>query len=459
MSELDVPVAPGAGGAPEAPAPGGRWALDQVRADAAWAALRRAGREPGREAEGVRLALVDTGYLEHPEITGGAAPPLRRDAGRDDVDGDADARDEGTGRGDASGHGTASASVLASPPGCQLDGQPDCIDGLAPGAAVAPVRAQRAPSHHHAGRLARILHDVAAGALPAPVDGVVVAVAGPPGWALWQAAARAERSGRLVVAAAGSAGGPVLWPARFDSTIAVAATGPACDPWPRASRGPAVDVWAPGAFVWHAALGPDGAPRNAPGSSAGFAASLVGGAAALWLARFADEPALEALRATGGQTAAFRRALARSAWQPTRPPRGVACPGRAGGRLDPGVLDAAALLAEAPSTPGAAPSPLVGLGELPLFRSVLPPGSEAQAPARYRALFGLAPGRPLEAVAWLEAEVLHHYAMDAEVAATLDAVVAGEPSPEALAAARRALRRQGLSGELREALQAADAPD
>jgi hypothetical protein len=58
-------------------------------------------------------------------------------------------------------------------------------------------------------------------------------------------------------------------------------------------------------------------------------------------------------------------------------------------------------------------------------------------------------------VAHLEGELLHHYALTREVADALDAALAAPPGAGDWEAARRALLRQGLSRELRDALHPA----
>lgn len=444
--ELDMPV----GLEPDGTAPAADdWHLAQVRAREAWAELRRRGRAAGREGEGILVGVVDTGYRAHPEL--GAA--LRADAGRDFVDGDDDASDPLLpGRPAAlPAHGTAVASVVASPTGCQLEGQAGCVHGVGRGAGVAPLRAHRSVSHHHAGRLARVLYEAATGALPARVDLLSVSMAGPPGWALWHAAREAEMRGLLVVASAGQDVGTVLWPARFSSTIAVGGVDGSCRAWSRSPRGAALDVAAPAAGVWRATVGEAGEPGNAPGDSVGLATAATAGAASLWLARFAGTSALAGAREGGRLTAAFRDALRRSAWRPERSPAGLRCakePWPAG--AGPGILDAAALVGTAPRS--IAPGAAGGLGDLPLFRSVYAPADAARAAADYRRLFGLAPGADLERVAFFEAEVLHHYAMTMEVTRAIDAL-ARASTDEAAADARRELLRQGLSKDLRSAFR------
>ena len=477
--ELEMPGPPAAAdGDPLAAAESGAsppddWQLRQVRSREAWAALRRHGRAEGREAQGVLVAQIDTGYRPHPEIWDGAggARPVRTHAGWDYVDGDPEALETLESRANEDrAPGTGHASVLVSPSGCQLGGQAGCVHGIARGAQLAPRRAQRSETHFHSGRLARALNDAAHGTLPAAAPGEVagasgassghrvevvsVAMAGPPGWALWRAAREAERRGVLVVASAGRTGGAVLWPARFASTIAVAATGRDCRPWTGSARGPSLDVAAPGAGVWRAVVLADGVYRNAPGSGTAIAAALVSGGAALFLGRFGADPWLADLRGRGGLTRAFRRVLRRASWTPAHPPKHVSCPGRPGWSADlgPGILDAAALVEAVPAVAGIEAPRAFGLRELPLFRSLYPRGFGGRALADYGRLFGVPRAGRLETVAYLEAELLHHYAFSPEVTAAIDALLAEAPSEEAFTRARRALLRQGLSPQLRAAL-------
>jgi hypothetical protein len=210
--------------------------------------------------------------------------------------------------------------------------------------------------------------------------------------------------------------------------------------------------------VWHADVAAGDLDLNEPGSGTALATAVAGGAAALWLRRWQDSSELASLRASGRLTAAFRDALRRSTWTPERAPRGVGCAGAGGWDrgFGPGILDAAALVARAPRARGADAPPPLGLRDLPLFRSVYPDGRGERAPADYRRLFGLAPEGDLERVAYLEAEVLHHYAMTREVTEALDAALARGAPDAAFAEARRALLRQGLSDDLRRALDPDD---
>lgn len=474
--ELEMPSAPGEGlgavaaaGAPSDPVPAAAaandaWHLDQLGAPAAWRSLRaHGGREAGREAAGVVIAHVDTGLIAHPEVRDGAGA-AGGTPGHDFVDDDDDATDPlaHSWPGDRPAHGTGSASLLASAPGCQLSGQAGCVHGVAPGADLAPLRAHRSAAHFHAGRLSRVIHAAAEGRLAQPVDLVSVAMAGPPGWSLWWASQRAEQRGIPVLAPSGSDVATVLWPARFGSTIAVAPSDVACRPWERASGGPAVDVAAPGVAVWRAGVDETGGVVNRPGSDAAFGVATATGASALWLARWSGDPRIEALRERGALTAALRDALRGSAWTPgARGKHAPGCPpGGWDGRFGAGIVSAASLLEQAPRAGAAPAAPVPSVLALPLFVSLHGDATAGDRAVRdYRRLFGLAPDAPLERVAYLEAELLHHYAMTPAVSEALDRALSPGAGPAAAAAARSALLRQGLSSSLRDALQAAQEAD
>jgi hypothetical protein len=298
--------------------------------------------------------------------------------------------------------------------------------------------------------------------LPERVDLASVAMAGPPGWALWWSVREAAQRGLPVVAAAGDGVGPVLWPARFPGTLAATATRSDCQRSRTASRGSAVDVAAPGAALWRAGVDARGVEVNRPGSGTPLAASATSGAVALWLARWSGDARLEELRRKGQLTRALREALRVSAWKPGRgAPAGTRCaPSAWDPASGPGILDLAALLDREPALPGdAAFHELSDLRQLPLFASLYATGAPPARPlADYRGLFALADSAPLERVAFFEAEVLHHYVLGSEVTGALDAITAssGSPSAGAFATARRALLRRGLSQDLRAALRAAE---
>ncbi|HET8644838.1 MAG TPA: S8 family serine peptidase, partial [Vicinamibacteria bacterium] len=269
--------------------------------------------------------------------------------------------------------------------------------------------------------------------------------------------------GVIVVAAAGNEVGFVVWPARFEETVAVAAANVDCGLWDGSSRGEAVDIAAPGESVWRA----DSTPQDSVGMGQGttFATATTAGLAALWLDYHAASPHLARLKAAGQATDAFRRALQATSWLPSRPPSGITCSatGWDARRQGPGIANAEGLLAfDLAGFPGPAGTPRSGgapetLDDLPLFASLFPPNvTRVEIRQRFTRLMSGAPPAPWDAVAQLEGEVMHHYVDGEQVRTGLDALATSTaPADGDYAAARAALRERDLSPSLRAALGAA----
>ncbi len=436
------------------------WSLKQVGAPKAWEAIRNeTGRPPGEEASGMVIAHPDTGYLPHPEIEA----PVQPDQGYDYMDDDDDPTDPllDDERMDNPAHGTGSASAIVSPVDCQLDGRSRCPTGPALGASLVPLRVGRSVVVLDTDRLSRAILDASGddrSRVKTDTQVMSISMGGLPSWTLWNAVETAESRGYLIVAAAGNYVRTVVWPARFQSVVAVAATNVGCQPWSGSSAGPSVDVSAPGESVWKASLDENGDVSAEMSKGTTFAAATVAGVAALWLTHHAGSSELRALRERGELASAFQSLLAETAWQPGSGDSPVPCDEGASwdqSRYGAGILDTAALLEvpldRIPRRPMLAPS---SLEELPLWSSLYP---EETSPATvvddYRRLFRLDESEDLEDVAIFEAEILHHYAMSAEVSDAIDAIVIeGDRSEEAFERAREALRDRDLSSRLRSRL-------
>ena len=97
--------------------------------------------------------------------------------------------------------------------------------------------------------------------------------------------------GVIVCAAAGNIFGAndvlhaVVWPAAYSEVLAVAASNANGATWSGSSRGPQVDITAPGESVWHA-IAKKGQPLREVdrGNGTSFAVAATAGVAALWLA-------------------------------------------------------------------------------------------------------------------------------------------------------------------------------
>ena len=439
-----------------------QWSLRLTRAQESWAKIRARLNVPeGAEARGVSIAHPDTGYREHPEnwqAVGGTRPidvangkiymgdgptaldPLLSDRLLDNP-----------------GHGTASGSVIVSPAGCQLSGASKCVNGIARGARLVPLRVHRSVSQFNTRNLSQAIQDVADGRIGGNPTLVSIAMGGPPTLMMWKAVTSAEQSGVLVVAAAGNYVKTVVWPARFKATIAAAAANVRCAPWKHSSHGSAVDISAPGESVWRATLNESHDYINAMGKGTTFATGHTAGAAALWLAYHRDDAEMADLRRQGLVTKAFRAALRASAWRPDGDPKAVP-PGAScdtapwSSDFGPGLLDVAQLLdgpLAVPRVLGQAPSEEL----LPLFASLYPEGSDPQEiRSAYLALFGQQRAADLEQLSQFETEIMHHYTVNEEVRRSVDALVSGQRGLAPAEAARRALSRQELSNRLRQAM-------
>lgn len=247
-------LGPGAGdpGAPR------QWGLDATRAPAAWQT------EPGRGA--ATLCVLDTGVdSSHPDL----APHVR--AGWSALDGTSDTRDP-------AGHGTHVASIAAARHG---DGYG--VAGVA-NSLILPVKVLRADGTGTAADLALGLAWCADRG--ADVALLALGVTGRP-QTVDRALAYADARGVVLVASAGNRGcdGCVGYPASDPRVLAVAALAPDGSVAPFSSRGPEVDVAAPGVEILGAVPG-----AFAYGSGTSQAVAWAAGAAALVRERDASLP-------------------------------------------------------------------------------------------------------------------------------------------------------------------------
>jgi len=440
-----------------------QWSLKQIRVFDAWKKIRdRYGFAEGGEADGVLIAHLDTGYTKHPEnwqdIKG--KRPIDVAKGHDYYDDDNDPLDPLLSDRplDNPGHGTASGSVIVSPAGCQLPGAKGCVNGIARGAQLVPLRVHRTVSQFNTRNLAHAIQDVAEGTVPGKPQLVSIAMGGPPTLTLWKAVKSAEKKGVLIVAAAGNYVRTVVWPARFRSTIAVAANNVRCAPWKQSSHGKAVDISAPGESVWRATFNEKHDYMNAMGKGTTFATGNTAGAAALWLSWHRNNPQLEELKKLGSITQAFRDALKISAWRPkansNANPPGTFCDNYPWDRdYGSGILNVSALLDVPLGAPITRDLDGPELEDLPLFSSLYPPGTDSrQIKSNYLELFNSMRERDLFKMASFETEILYHYTMNEDVQRNMDDMAQGKRGIEPAENSRQALLRQDLSNTLRSYL-------
>ena len=112
---------------------------------------------------------------------------------------------------------------------------------------------------------------------PTGVDAVNISLAGPPNRLLEAALARAAKQEMLLLAAAGN-GGPVaqpMFPAAYDSVVAVTAVDASGQVFRLANRGDYLDIAAPGVGLIHAQAGGGYTTSSGTSFAVPFAATAV----------------------------------------------------------------------------------------------------------------------------------------------------------------------------------------
>ena len=296
------------------------WAIDRMRVPAAWGYSEQQGRPS--QGEGVIVAQPDTGITSHVELVGVAFVP-----GFDVIDDDHDPTDPLTEPGNP-GHGTGTASVLVS-----LESY--VVTGSAPQARLMPIRTIESVVRIRQITVARAID----WAIQEGAHVITMSLGGIPASALHRAIRRAVEADLIVLAAAGNCVRLVVWPARYDECIAVAATNADDQPWPGTCRGAAVDISAPGQNVYRAVVppdGPSGADSVGQGQGTSFAVALTAGIAALWVAHHGRANVVAAARARGETVQAMFQRLLRATARRPHPWDAQA--------MGPGIVDARALL-------------------------------------------------------------------------------------------------------------------
>jgi len=310
------------------------WALETLRVPA----VRNL---PGGQGDGIVIGHPDTGYTIHADL---GPDELDLTADRDVLANDDDARDplrKLFGLIGNPGHGTATASVIVSRP-------TNRIEGAAPAARLVPIRAVTSVALVFDGDVAKAVDH----ARRTGCHVISMSLGGVGFSSSLRAAIRAALAdGLLVLAAAGNEVGFVVAPASYHEVVAVAATNIEDRPWAGSSRGPAVDVSAPGESVPAAEASKQFTDRTKLGSGTSYAVALTAGVGALWLAHHGRDALIARYGAPNLQRV-FRHLLRRTA----RKPLG----GWDGTRYGAGIVDAAALLA----------APLPDLGVVDPFDAV-----------------------------------------------------------------------------------------
>lgn len=263
----------GSSGTPAACSIDNEWVLSYCKVREAWALpVPSGGKSMG---EGILVAHPDTGYTRHPELDADRVLAAR---GRNYEEGNNDPLDPLTGR--FGGHGTSTGSVIMSGKG---PGTSDAIvTGVAPRAKLVPLRVTNSvvlSSFAKLNEAVRYAGNQGFHVLSISLGGPPLAVRH-----LRRAVRYAVERGLIVVAAAGNRWPFVVYPARLDEVIAVAATDCHGQVWRDSASGSSVDVAAPGDAVWRALSEPVDQFSVGPSSGTSYATAMVAGAAALWLA-------------------------------------------------------------------------------------------------------------------------------------------------------------------------------
>ncbi|MBN2488807.1 MAG: S8 family serine peptidase [Methanosarcinaceae archaeon] len=243
------------------------WGVDRIDADLVWNIEDRASdvMEGGNAGAGVNVAIIDTGIdYNHPDLAGNYK------GGIDFVNNDDEPMDD-------AGHGTHCAGIIAA------EDNDAGVVGVAPEANLYAVKVLDASG-------SGLMSDVVAGiqwAAGKDIDVISMSLGGPSSDSLKAACDSAYDKGIVVIAAAGNSGAPrgrstttVDYPGAYDSVIAVSATDSSDVIAYFSSRGPEVEIAAPGVNIYSTYL--DGAYATMSGTS--MACPHVAGTVALIIA-------------------------------------------------------------------------------------------------------------------------------------------------------------------------------
>lgn len=283
----------------EGPPPADKlWALRNTRVVEAWTSVPSLG-------SGVRIAHIDTGITDHPDI---ADITMDRASALNLLEGGTDPSDPLRAGTANPGHATATGSAVAS----ASTGQ---ITGAAPAATLIPIRAIEDVKVFDASPIARAIeHATKVGA-----HVITMSLGGIGSRALEHAIANAVAQDIIVVAAAGNCVGLVVWPAAYPDVIAVGGSNFADGTWRGTSFGSKVEFSAPAEFVWVAErrTPTDQPDKVAAAQGTSFATAITAGVAALWLAKFGRAAVVaEARRRNISVQELFRAAARQTARQP-----------------------------------------------------------------------------------------------------------------------------------------------
>jgi subtilisin family serine protease len=253
------------------------WNHQIVNSQAAWALSR---------GQGILIGHPDSGYIPHVELD---PDRVRRDLEAnfyDSTPGAANSADRG------GNHGLGTATVLMS--GKAQQSEAYFVTGIAPEAVLVPMRiTQKGAPIFFTRSGPRRVRNAVLHAINSGCHVISMSLGGLPEKSLHEAIQEAVRRNIIICAAAGNVVQIVIWPARYKEVIAVAACTAERKRWTHSSRGPTVDVTAPGHNVWRACIDQSGNETSLPGSGTSYATPHVAGIAALWLAKHGRDNLLQ----------------------------------------------------------------------------------------------------------------------------------------------------------------------
>jgi hypothetical protein len=311
------------------------WSLRAMDVPDAWDLSLKQRRRP--KGEGIVVGHPDTGYADHVDLD---SDRIYARLGWNFVEDNDNPEDPLSYRQGSPGHGTATGSVILSggtvepPPttGEGGTGRPGKVTGVAPMAALVPIRTSRSVWWVFSSDLARAIYH----ARTKGCHVVSISMGGRGFRHLLAALHDAVKANVIVVAAAGNYSPVVVWPAHYDACIALAATNIDDLPWIGSSCGSEVDISAPGEKVWRAyrSRPVDSNKWVGPSSGTSYATANAAGVAALWLAHHDRDNLIKLAKGIPLQDL-FRDALTRSARKP---------PGWNTQMFGAGIINARALL-------------------------------------------------------------------------------------------------------------------
>lgn len=231
------------------------WGIDRIDADRVW--------ELGEAGTGINIGIIDTGIsTSHPDLAGnikGGVSEVRYTSSWNDDN----------------GHGSHVAGIAAA--------QSNTI-GVVGGAHAANLYAIKVLDRNGSGYLSDVIDGIDwAIAREMQVINLSLGTAADV-QSLHDAVIRAQNAGVVTIAAAGNSGGSVSYPAAYPEAIAVAATDFSNSAPYWSSRGPEVDLAAPGVSIYSTYKG----TKYATFSGTSMAAPHVAAAAAVVLKRETD---------------------------------------------------------------------------------------------------------------------------------------------------------------------------